>query len=206
MASSAWSPTALASLTLVTMRGSPSAMAFWTAFPSMLVLGRQVGNVRCGTMLSVTLPTSGLRGQVGNQNGEEPGLLLPPEETGLGRRHPTDVSVPSLAAIPTAFDVAVTAPQRSESLREASCKTGAAADFYAEIKAAHDRTAQLCGNQGVRFQPLVFESAGAWSTSASHNLRPPGLATAAREGKNAAACQAQLYKSFVSLPTASAVG
>ena len=102
---------------------------------------------------------------------EEPGLLLPPEETGLGRRHPTDVSVPSLAAIPTAFDVAVTAPQRSESLREASCKTGAAADFYAEIKAAHDRTAQLCGNQGVRFQPLVFESAGAWSTSASHNLR-----------------------------------
>ena len=77
MASSAWSQLflsrscaiALASLTLVTMRGAPSAMAFWTAFPSMLVLVRQVGNVRCGTMLSVTLSTSGLRGQVCNQNG-----------------------------------------------------------------------------------------------------------------------------------------
>ena len=77
MASSAWSQLflsrscaiALASLTLVTMRGAPSAMAFWTAFPSMLVLVRQVGNIRCGTMLSVTLSTSGLRGQVCNQNG-----------------------------------------------------------------------------------------------------------------------------------------
>ena len=56
---------ALASLTLVTMRGAPSAMAFWTAFPSMLVLVRQVGNVRCGTMLSVTLSTSGLRARTG---------------------------------------------------------------------------------------------------------------------------------------------
>jgi len=88
MASSAWSPTALASLTLVTMRGSPSAMAFWTAFPSMLVLGRQVGNVRCGTMLSVTLPTSGLRGQVGNQNGRSLVCSFPQKKPALGGATP----------------------------------------------------------------------------------------------------------------------
>ena len=125
MASSAWSQLflsrscaiALASLTLVTMRGAPSAMAFWTAFPSMLVLVRQVGNVRCGTMLSVTLSTSGLRGQVCNQNGRSLVCSQRPEETGLGRRRPADVFVPSLAGIPTTFDIAVTAPQRSESLR-----------------------------------------------------------------------------------------
>jgi len=83
---------------------------------------------------------------------------------------------------------------RSESLREASCKTGAAADSYAEVKAAHLRTAQLCENQGVRFQPLVVESTGAWSTSASHNLRLLARATAAREGEDATACQAQLLQ------------
>ena len=127
---------------------------------------------------------------------EKPGLLLPqrPEETGLGRRRPADVFVPSLAGIPTAFDIAVTAPQRSESLREASCKTGAAADSYAEVKAAHLRTAQLCESQGVRFQPLVVESTGAWSTSASHNLQLLARATAAREGEDATACQAQLLQ------------
>lgn len=127
---------------------------------------------------------------------EKPGLLLPqrPEDTGLGRRRPADVFVPSLAGIPTALDIAVTAPQRSESLREASGKAVAAADAYADVKADHLQTAQVCENQGVRFQPMVVESTGAWSTSASHTLRLLARATAAREGEDAASCYTHLLQ------------
>jgi len=127
---------------------------------------------------------------------EKPGLLLPqrPEDTGLGRRRPADVFVPSLGGIPTALDIAVTAPQRSESLREASGKAVAAADAYADVKADHLQTAQVCENQGVRFQPMVVESTGAWSTSASHTLRLLARATAAREGEDAASCYTHLLQ------------
>ena len=127
---------------------------------------------------------------------EKPGLLLPqrPEDTGLGRRRPADVFVPSLAGIPTALDIAVTAPQRSESLREASGKAVAAADAYADVKADHLQTAQVCENQGIRFQPMVVESTGAWSTSASHTLRLLARATAAREGEDAASCYTHLLQ------------
>ena len=91
---------------------------------------------------------------------EKPGLLLPqrPEKTSLGRRRPADIFVPSLAGLPTALDIAVTAPQRSESLREASCKSGAAADAYTEVKAGHLQTGQNCERQGVRFQPLSWKA------------------------------------------------
>eukprot|EP00435_Cladocopium_sp_Y103_P030454 s4292_g7.t1 len=123
---------------------------------------------------------------------EKPGLLLP--QRGIARRRPADVFVPSLASLPTALDIAVTAPQRSESLREASCKVGAAADSYSEVKANHLNTAQLCESQGVRFQPLVVESTGAWSRSASHTLQLFARATAAREGEDAAACFTQLMQ------------
>eukprot|EP00435_Cladocopium_sp_Y103_P009537 s556_g2.t1 len=120
---------------------------------------------------------------------EKPGLLLPqrPEDTSFGRRRPADVFVPSLAGIPTAFDIAITAPQRSESLREASCKAGAAADSYSEVKANHLNTAQVCECQGVRFQPMVVESTGAWSSLASHTLQIVARAAAAREGEEPAA-------------------
>ena len=120
---------------------------------------------------------------------EKPGLLLPqrPEDTSVGRRRPADVFVPSLAGVPTAFDIAVTAPQRSESLRDAGCKAGAAADSYSEVKAAHLNTAQICESQGVRFLPLVVESTGAWSSLASHTLQLVARAAAAREGEEPAA-------------------
>ena len=44
---------------------------------------------------------------------EKPGLLLPqrPEDSGLERRRPTDIYVPSYLGSPIAFDLAVTGPQ-----------------------------------------------------------------------------------------------
>eukprot|EP00435_Cladocopium_sp_Y103_P018208 s4375_g4.t1 len=71
--------------------------------------------------------------------------------------------------------------------RAASCKVGAAADSYSEVKANHLNTAQ-------RFQPLVVESTGAWSRPAAHTLQLFARATAAREGEDAAACFTQLLQ------------
>ena len=179
-----------------TMRGAPNAMAFWTAFPYMLETCSAGGErtLRHHAVRDVIYRWAERAGS--HPEREKPGLLLPqrPEDTGLGRRRPADVFVPSLAGIPTALDIAVTAPQRSESLREASGKAVAAADAYADVKADHLQTAQVCENQGVRFQPMVVESTGAWSTSASHTLRLLARATAAREGEDAASCYTHLLQ------------
>ena len=127
---------------------------------------------------------------------EKAGLLLPlrPEDRGLERRRPADVFVPSLAGVPTALDLAVTATQRPESLREASQHAGAAAASYDQVKADHLHTAQICRDQGVHFQPMVAESSGTWSASASRVLRLLAQATASREEADAAASHAELLQ------------
>ena len=87
---------------------------------------------------------------------ERLGLLLPqhPEDTRVAARRPADIFVPSYMGSPTAFDLAVTAPQRQETLVEAARRSLAAATAYAGVKAAHLNRAEVCRAEGVRF-PLV---------------------------------------------------
>ena len=54
---------------------------------------------------------------------EKPGLLLPqrPGDAHLARRRPADIFIaPSYLGSPAAFDLAITAPQRQESLGDAA--------------------------------------------------------------------------------------
>lgn len=96
---------------------------------------------------------------------ERPGLLLPqqPEDTGVGRRRPADIFVPTFSGKPTAFDLAVTGFQRQASLGEAGRQGGAAATAYSAVKMSHLDTASLCQQQGLSFIPLVAETTGTWA-------------------------------------------
>ena len=111
------------------------------------------------------------------------GLLLPqrPEDTGVARRRPADIFVPSFAGKPTAFDLAVTGFQRQASLAEAGRQGGAAATAYSAVKAAHLDTASICQQQGLAFTPLVAETTGAWAPAASQVVKRIVRAVAARE-------------------------
>ena len=84
---------------------------------------------------------------------------------------------------------AVTGPQRTESLSQATNKPVSAAAAYADPKATHQDTGRLCSEQGVHFQPMVAETTGAWDKTASHVLHIVAAAVAAREG----AAVADLY-------------
>ena len=116
---------------------------------------------------------------------ERAGLLLPhrPGEL-ISRRRPADIYVPSFASSPTAFDIAITAPQRAESLAAASQQALASASAYAVTKADHLNTLQDCASQGVAFKPLVMESTGAWETQASSTLHKIAVAAALRLGQD----------------------
>ena len=114
---------------------------------------------------------------------ERPGLLLPqqPEDTGMARRRPADIFVPSFSGKPTAFDLAVTGFQRQASLGEAGRQGGAAATAYSALKMSHLDTASLCQQQGLSFVPLVAETTGAWAPAAAQVLKGIVRAAAARE-------------------------
>ena len=124
---------------------------------------------------------------------EKPQVLLPqrPEDHGLDRRRPADIFVPSYLGAPLAFDLAVTGPQRLETLAEASRKSLAAIS-YAAVKKAHLDTAATCQAQGVRFLPLVAETTGAWEADAAKVLTHISRAAAAREGADPAALHGEL--------------
>ena len=113
---------------------------------------------------------------------EKSGLLLPqcPEEVGAEARRPADIFLPALSGFPTALDLAVTAPQRQETLARAAQTALSAASSYTQTKATHLNTAAACEQQGVKFVPLVVESTGAWDPSASRVLQVISRATAAR--------------------------
>ena len=68
---------------------------------------------------------------------------LKTQDTALARRRPADVYLPCLQGSPTALDTAVTAPQRMESLAQASQKAASSAAAYAQTKAEHLQTASL---------------------------------------------------------------
>ena len=127
---------------------------------------------------------------------EKPGLLLPqrPDETRLAQRRPADIYLPALQGFPAALDLAVTAPQRQETLAQAGQTASAAANQYAELKAAHLNTARVCSAQGLNFVPLVVESTGAWSQSASKILLLISRAVAARTNSDAAQLHAELLQ------------
>ena len=85
---------------------------------------------------------------------EKPDLLLPqrPDEVRLASRRPADVYLPAWDGSPTALDLAITGPTRSETLATACQEPLAAASAYAAFKSSHLHTAQTCASQGVRFQ------------------------------------------------------
>ena len=128
---------------------------------------------------------------------EKPGLLLPqgPDDTqNHHARRPADVYVPAFAGSPTACDFAITAPQRQETLAQASVRTAAAAVAYAQHKESHLQTAQACEHQGVKFVPLVAECTGTWDPSALKVLKHVAHAVAAKSGDEPAACYNQLLQ------------
>ena len=115
---------------------------------------------------------------------EKASLLLPqrPDEARLSQRRPADIFLPSLSGGPAALDLAVTAPQRQESLAQAGQQALAAASHYAAVKSTYLQTSHTCAAQGVRFVPLVVETTGAWEPGASKTLQLLSRAVAARTG------------------------
>ena len=131
-----------------------------------------------------------------NPEKEKPGLLLPqrPEDAGQAGRRPADIYLPSLSGFPAALDLAITAPQRPESLAQASQSALAAASAYKLVKANHLGTAQACQEQGVRFLPLVQEATGAWEASAANVLLQIARAVAARTQEEASQVHAEMLQ------------
>ena len=100
-------------------------------------------------------------------------------------RRPADVYLPSwTSGRPAALDFAVTAPQRQETLSEASQRALTAADDYVLKKKTHLNTASLCEANGVTFLPMVVESTGAWATSSAKVLYELACAAAAKSGRD----------------------
>ncbi|CAE7483229.1 unnamed protein product [Symbiodinium natans] len=127
---------------------------------------------------------------------ERPGLLLPQQPGDLGAlgRRPADVYLPSLFGAPAALDIAITAPQRPETLALAGQEALAAAAAYRQVKMDHLQTAQLCSAQGVRFVPMVLEATGAWETSAAKILLHISRAVATRTQTEPAVAHAELLQ------------
>ena len=69
----------------------------------------------------------------------EPLLPQRPEDTRVALRRPADVYLPALEGSPTALDLAITGPLRSETLAEAGRHALAAASAYAQLKATRTR-------------------------------------------------------------------
>lgn len=115
---------------------------------------------------------------------ERPGLLLPqtPDDTRSARRRPADLYLPAFHGRPTAFDFAVTAPQRLDVLVEAGRGGGSAAAAYADVKRRHLDTATVCEQHGVAFVPLVVETTGAWAPEAGKILHQLSRAADLRHG------------------------
>ena len=71
---------------------------------------------------------------------------------------------------PAAFDLAITSPQRQDTLRQAALEAGSAARSYEDHKRSHLQTEEECRQQGILFVPLVAEASGGWGSSAIHTF------------------------------------
>jgi len=108
------------------------------------------------------------------------------------RRRPADVFLPAFAGSPSALDFAIAAPQRQETLAQASQKPLAAAAGYAEQK-EHLQTAEACRAQGACFIPMVAESTCAWDADAMIALKHVAQAVA-QSGEDPATCSSLLLQ------------
>ena len=122
---------------------------------------------------------AGLRPEV-----EKPGLLLPARPSdNTSQRRPADVYLPCwTGGMPTALDFAVTSPQRQDIVGEASHTPLAAAKAYSHTKRSHLGTQVACEALGIRFQPMVCETTGAWAPEALEVLQLICKAAAAHTG------------------------
>ena len=127
---------------------------------------------------------AGLRPEV-----EKPGLLLPARPSAAGsQRRPADVYLPCwTAGLPAALDFAVTAPQRQDIVSEAARNPLAAASAYSQTKRSHLNTQDACESQGIRFQPMVCETSGAWAPEALQVLQLICKAASSRTGTDSGA-------------------
>ncbi|CAK9025335.1 unnamed protein product [Durusdinium trenchii] len=82
--------------------------------------------------------------------------------------------------------------------RSAGKGGGVAAAAYARVKAQRLQTAIVCERQGVRFQPVVFESTGAFDAATGHVLQQLARAVAARAGGDASELRGQLLQELCS--------
>jgi hypothetical protein len=115
---------------------------------------------------------------------EKPGLFLParPSDSSSERR-PADIYLPCWSGgLPAALDFAVTAPQRQAIVGEAARTPLAAASAYMQSKRDHLGTQEACATQGIRFQPMVCETSGAWAPEALEVLQLICKTAAARTG------------------------
>ena len=115
---------------------------------------------------------------------EKSRLLLParPSDAASDRR-PADIYLPCwTGGLPAALDFAVTAPQRQAIVGEAARNPLAAAIDYMQTKRDHLGTQETCESQGIRFQPMVCETSGAWAPEALEVLQLLCKAAAAQTG------------------------
>ena len=80
--------------------------------------------------------------------------------------------------------LAIIDPLRSETLAEAGRHILAAINTYAQVKATHLNTAQICRAQGIRFRPMLAESTDAWEIDTSPILLFLSRGAAARKGSD----------------------
>ena len=86
--------------------------------------------------------------------------------------------------MPTALDFAVTSPQRRDIISEAAHTPLAAAKSYSHTKRSHLDTQVACEALGIRFQPMVCETTGAWAPEALEVLQLICKAAAAHSGED----------------------
>jgi hypothetical protein len=112
------------------------------------------------------------------------GLLPELEKTGIlpgGHERPADVFLnrwPGGGPEHVALDIAVVSPLQGHYVNAAAKSALVAATAYADKKANREETEARCLERGVRFEPLVVESYGAWSDGARRTITTiAGLAT-----------------------------
>ena len=176
------------SLMLTRMRGAPFVMESWTSTTTMRGCVWPVASALNATMLSETLSVLGHTGLASGRNGNGRAFCFRKS----ARRRPADVFLPAFAGSPSALDFAIAAPQRQETLAQASQKPLAAAAGYAEQK-EHLQTAEACRAQGACFIPMVAESTCAWDADAMIALKHVAQAVA-QSGEDPATCSSLLLQ------------
>lgn len=105
--------------------------------------------------------------------------VVPPAEA----IRPADILLPTKGAHPLAIDVGVSHPLRASAPRLVRSVAGESAARHEDDK--RSAVAAKCKEYGWRFQPVCFESTGAWGPGASYFLRHTAGAIITRSGDSA---------------------